>query len=69
MLKDKVYNNNPHNDNNMKGSTQNLFSSISAKDLQCVKYAFAAYVHLHVVHNRSNLILNAKYYTNSLKYF
>jgi len=61
MLKDKVYNNNPHNDDDMKGSIQNLLSSISAKDLQYVKNAFARCVHLHVVHSSRNLILNAKY--------
>jgi hypothetical protein len=31
MLKDKVYNKNPRNEDDKKGNTQNLSSSISAK--------------------------------------
>jgi len=45
----------------MKGSIRNLLSSISAKDLHCVKNAFARCVHLHVVRNSRNLLLNTKY--------
>ena len=68
-LKDKVYNNNPHNEDDMKGSIKNVWPSISAKEPQCVKNVFARCVHLPVVHNSKNPILTTKYYTNSLEHF
>jgi hypothetical protein len=63
MLKDKVY-----NEYDMKGSIQKVLSSISAKELQFAKNVFVRCVHLHVVLKSKNLLLTAKYYTNSLEH-
>jgi hypothetical protein len=60
-LQDKVYNNNHHNEDDMIGSIKNVLSSLSAKELQCVKNIFARCVHLHAVHNSKNLILTFRH--------